>query len=51
MFEGDNSLAKGVMLEAYSIEDKGEGIEFCVFAYNIQPGIEIDYATGNSILR
>lgn len=51
VFDGENFLAKGVLLEAYSIEDKGEGIEFCVFAYNIQPGIEIDYATGNSILR
>lgn len=35
-------------MEAYSVEDEGAGVEFCVFVYNVQPGIEIDYATGES---
>ncbi len=48
VFEGDNLLASGVQMEAWSVEDDGEGICFNVFVYNIQPGIEIDYATGES---
>lgn len=48
VFAGDNLVADGVLMEAYSPEDNGEGICFCVFVYNIQPGIEIDYATGDS---
>ena len=48
IFEGDNLLADGVLMEAYSVEDAGEGISFCVFAYNVQPGIGIDYATGDN---
>ena len=48
VFEGDNLLADGVLMEAYSVEDAGEGICFCVFAYNVQPGIGIDYATGDN---
>lgn len=48
IFDGDNLLADGVLMEAYSVEDVGEGIEFCVFAYNVQPGIGIDYATGDN---
>ena len=48
VFEGNNMLAKGVEMEAYSVEDKGEGICFHVFVYNVQPGVEIDYATGES---
>lgn len=50
IFEGNNLVATGVQMEAKSIEDDGEGIEFNVFVYNIQPGITIDYATGNSAL-
>ena len=50
IFEGDNLVAEGVLMEAYSVEDKGKGVEFCVFVYNVQPGIEIDYATGESRL-
>ena len=54
IFEGDNLVAKGVIMEAESLEDNGGGLEFCVFIYNVQPnvvspdkpGIEIDYATG-----
>ena len=48
IFEGDNKLANGVQMEAWSVEDKGNGICFNVYCYNVQPGIIIDYATGNS---
>ena len=48
VFEGDNLLAKGVQMEAWSVEDGGKDICFNVFCYNIQPGIDIDYATGDS---
>ena len=48
IFEGNNLLASGVLLEAYSVEDKGEGICFNVYCYNVQPDISIDYATGDS---
>lgn len=47
-FKGDNLVASGVLMEAYSVEDDGKGICFCVYVYNIQPGIEIDYRTGES---
>lgn len=50
IFEGNNLVAKGVQIEAKSVEDNGEGIEFNIFVYNVQPGITIDYATGNSAL-
>ncbi len=50
IFEGANLVASGVLMEAYSVEDKGAGIEFCVYAYNAQPGIVIDYKSGNSAL-
>lgn len=50
MFEGDNLVANGVLMEAYSIEDKGKGLQFCIFAYNVQPGVQIDYLTGQSKL-
>ena len=48
IFEGDNLVATGVCMEGWSVEDGGEDICFCVFAYNAQPGIVIDYATGES---
>lgn len=48
VFDGDNLVANGVLLEGYSVEDNGDGICFNVFCYNVQPGIEIDYATGDS---
>lgn len=48
VFEGDNLLAAGVLMEGKSVEDNGEGVLFCVFAYNVQPGVSIDYATGES---
>lgn len=50
IFEGNNLLANGVLMEGYSVEDKGAGVSYCVFAYNVLPGIEIDYATGESNL-
>ena len=49
-FKGDNLVADGVLMEAESVEDQGEGVEFCVFVYNVQPGVTIDYATGDSWL-
>lgn len=48
VFEEDNLLASGVHLEAYSVEDSGEGVNFNIYCYNVQPGVEIDYSTGNS---
>lgn len=48
VFEGENLVANGVLMEAQSVEDGGEGICFCVYCYNVQPGVEIDYATGES---
>lgn len=48
VFTDNNLVADGVLLEAYSIEDNGYGISFCVYCYNVQPNIKIDYATGAS---
>lgn len=48
VYEGNNLVASGVQMEAYSVEDKGEGISFNVYCYNVQPGVKIDYSTGNS---
>jgi len=50
VFEDNNLVATGVQMEGYSVEDHGEGIEFNVFVYNVQDGIEIDYKTGESKL-
>ena len=50
IFTGDNLVADGVLMEVYSVEDEGDGIFFCVYAYKVQPGITIDYATGDSWL-
>ncbi len=46
IYHGTALVASGVLLEALSVEDSGDGIKFCVYVYNIQPGIEIDYFTG-----
>lgn len=51
LYEGDNLLATGVQMEAYSIEDDGRGIKFNVFVYNIQDGININYKNGESSLN
>ena len=50
-YEGNNLLASGVQIEAYSVQDKGEGVKFNIFVKNIQDGIEIDYKTGDSKLK
>ena len=50
VFEGDNLVASGVLMEAKSVEDMGDGILFNVFCYNVQPGITINYADGESSL-
>ncbi len=50
IFEGENLLAKGVQMEAYSVEDNGEGIKFNIFAYNIEPKVEINYLNGENHL-
>lgn len=50
IFEEDDLVAQGVVMEGWSVEDEGDGVCFCVFAYNAQPGITIDYATGESWL-
>ncbi|MBR3162934.1 MAG: DNA/RNA non-specific endonuclease [Clostridia bacterium] len=46
VFKGDNLLASGVEMEAYSVEDNGKGLKYNVFIYNVQPGTNIDYSTG-----
>ena len=51
IFEGDNLLASGVQMEAWSIEDNGQGVCFNVYCYNVQPGIYINYSTGESHLN
>ena len=48
VFQGDELVARGVEMEALSVEDNGEGICFHVYVYNVQPGVEIDYATGDN---
>ena len=48
VFFGDNLVASGVLMEAWSVEDNGEGVCFNVYIYNVQPGISIDYATGDN---
>ena len=51
IFEGDHLLASGVLMEGYSVEDEGRGICFCIYCYNVQPGVALDYATGDSWLE
>ncbi len=50
MFYENELVARGVIMEAYSVEDSGETVSFNVYVYNVQPGIVIDYATGNNWL-
>ena len=50
VFVGDNLLANGVLMEGWSVEDNGDGICFCVFMYNVQPGVILEYETGNNYL-
>jgi DNA-entry nuclease len=46
VFEGDNLVASGVFMEGMSVEDQGKEVSFHVFVYNVQPGVIIDYSTG-----
>lgn len=48
IFEGNNLVTNGVQMQAYSVEDNGQGISFNVYCYNVQPGVAIDYATGDN---
>lgn len=48
VFDGTNLVASGVLMEAESMEDNGEGIEFCVYCYNVEPDVEIDYSGGSA---
>ena len=50
IYEGDDLVASGVVMEAESVEDNGEGINFNVYCYNVQPGVEIDYSNGDNWL-
>lgn len=51
VYEGSNPVASGVLMEGFSVEDQGRGVCFYVYVYNCQPGVEIDYATGESRLK
>ena len=51
VFKGSDLVASGVLMEAYSVEDQGKGISFCVYCYNVQPGVALDHAHGDSHLR
>ena len=51
IFYGTNLLSSGVEMEAYSVEDNGKGVSFNVFIYNVEDGVEINYATGDSTLQ
>ncbi len=51
VFVGKELVARGVLMEAESVEDRGRGIQFCIFCYNVQPGVHIDYKTGNNWLE
>ena len=48
IFKGNNLVASGVQMEAWSVEDNGQGVCFNIYCYNVQPGIVIDYSTGES---
>ncbi|MBR3594124.1 MAG: DNA/RNA non-specific endonuclease [Clostridia bacterium] len=50
IYVGNELLCRGVQMEAYSVEDDGDGIDFNVYVFNVQPGVEIDYKTGESRL-
>lgn len=50
IYEGEDLVAHGVLMEAYSVEDGGAGVSFCMYCYNSQPGLFIDYRTGETLL-
>ena len=49
IYQGFDYVARGVLMEAYSVEDNGRGVKFCIYAYNVQPGVTIDYFTGVNV--
>ncbi len=49
LYDGIDYVARGVLMEAYSVEDSGRGICFCIYAYNVQPGVTIDYFSGINV--
>lgn len=49
VFRGENLLASGVIMEAESVDDLGASVKFCVFVYNVEPGVSIDYTTGDNV--
>lgn len=51
IYEGNNLVASGVVMEAESIEDNGGGVNFNVYCYNVQPGVKIDYSNGDNWLK
>lgn len=51
IFKEQNLVANGVQMEAYSVEDNGQGVCFNIYVYNVQPEIEINYTTGASYLK
>ncbi len=51
VFVKNEMVCRGLLMEAYSVEDNGNGLEFCVWCYNVQPGVEIKYATGQNWLE
>ena len=51
IYDGKNLVASGVQMEAESVEDDGESVKFNVYCYNVQPGVEIDYATGENRIQ
>ena len=50
IYNGNELVCRGVLMEGFSVEDNGDGVCFCVFAYNVQPGVSINYADGSSKL-
>ena len=48
IFEGNNLVASGVLMEGLSVEDGGKGVQFCVYCYNVQPGVKINYSNGDN---
>lgn len=50
LYAGNDLLARGVQMEAMSVEDEGKSLSFNVFCFNVQPSVTIDYATGNNHL-
>ena len=48
-FHGEELVCRGVFMEAFSVEDEGEEVDYHVFCYNVQPGVEIDYSDGSSV--